>query len=67
MFEIFKITALLFGMLLASPAFGVWTIRGAETPVSKPEDRSVLFTPAAPRLEAVVRVPVEVITKGSAL
>jgi hypothetical protein len=65
-FEIFKITALLFGMFLASPAYGVWTIRGAETPDSKPEDRTVLFTPAAPRPEAVVRVPVEVITKGSA-
>jgi hypothetical protein len=58
--------ALLFGMFLASPAFAVWTIRSSETSVSKPEVRSVSFTPAVPQPEAVVRVPVEVIAKGSA-
>lgn len=66
MFGIFKMKSLVFGMLLASPAFAVWTIRGAETPVSKPEVRSVSFAPAAPRPEGIVRVPVEVIAKGSA-
>jgi uncharacterized protein YcnI len=51
-FGIFKMKALFFGMLLASPAFAVWTLRSSEAPVSQ--------------AEAVVRVPVEVITKGSA-
>lgn len=58
--------ALLFGVVLASPAFAVWTLRGSEAPVSQPEVRSVSFGPAVLRPEAVVRVPVEVIAKGSA-
>ena len=66
MFGIFKMKALFFGMLLASPAFAVWTLRSSEASVSPPEIRSVSFTPATPQPEAIVRVPVEVITKGSA-
>lgn len=66
MFGIFKMKALLIGMFLASPAFAVWTFRGSEAPVPKREVRAVPFNPAVPRPEAVVRVPVEVIAKGSA-
>ncbi len=66
MFGIFKMKALLIGMFVASPAFAVWTLRGSEAPISQPEVRSVSLTPAGPLPEAVVRVPVEVIAKGSA-
>ncbi len=66
MFGIFKMKALLFGVFLASPAFAMWTLRGSEAPVSKPAARAASFTPQSPPAEAVVRVPVEVIAKGSA-
>ncbi len=55
--------ALLIGMFVASPAFAVWTLRGSEAPVSPPK---VSLTPAVPQQKAVVRMPVEVIAKGSA-
>lgn len=58
--------ALLLGMFLASPAFAVWSIRSSEAPASKPEVRSVSFAAAVTQPNAVVRIPVEVIAKGSA-
>lgn len=66
MLGIFKIKALLFGMFLASPALVMWKFRGAEAVVSKPEIRSISYTSQAPRVESIVRVPVEVIAKGRA-
>ena len=66
MFGVFKMKALWFGMFLASPAFAAWIFCGSEAPIPKPEVRAVSFNPAVMLSETVVRMPVEVITKGSA-
>lgn len=58
--------ALLLGMLLASPALAAWICRGSELPVCRQEITRSSNHSTPPRLESVVRVPVEVIAKGSA-
>ncbi len=50
-------------MLVASPAAGVWVFRGSDSAPSRPEIRSISNNLHS---EAIVRVPVEVIAKGSA-
>lgn len=62
MFGLFKIKALLIGMLLASPPVAAWMWRGAE-PATK-----ITETPAVPAIESptAVQIPVEVVAKGSA-
>ena len=54
--------ALFFGLLLASPAVAVWRIHGGESSTSRPEVRRISNTT---RPETTVRVPVEVMAKGS--
>jgi hypothetical protein len=63
----FKMKFLLIGLLLASPAIAAWTLRGAEKsdPVAI---RQRAFDPKiqSARPSEALRVPVEVIEKGSA-
>ena len=58
-----KTKTLLFGILVVSPAVAVWVLRGSDSAASRPEIRQVSNNS---RAESVVRVPVEVIAKGSA-
>ena len=51
-------------MLLATPAVAAWVFRSPDAVVT-PEVRSISCNSTAPRPQAVVRVPVEVIAKGS--
>ena len=58
--------ALLFGMFFASPAVATWAFHRPETVAARPEIQAVSHTSLAPLSAPVVRVPVEVIAKGSA-
>lgn len=57
---------LLFGMLFASPAAGIWLFRSAEVPAVQPVIRPVSYSSVVPAGQSVVRIPVEVLKKGSA-
>ncbi len=58
---------LIFGLLLASPAFAVWAHRSSEKAALHAEVRPISYPPGATgAAESVVRVPIEVIEKGSA-
>jgi hypothetical protein len=61
----FKMKALLLGLLVASPALAAWICRGSELGVSHQEITSASHDSRPLRSESVVRVPVEVIAKGS--
>lgn len=52
-----------FGLLMASPAVAVWQFRGAEPATTRPGVRQISTTTGP---ETTVRVPVEVISTGSA-
>jgi len=59
--------SLIFGLLLASPAFAVWAIRGSERTLPSTRIQPVSYPPGSPgQTEGVVRIPIEVIEKGSA-
>ena len=55
--------AVLFGVLVSSPAVALWTFRGGDRKSAKPE-----ATPVSDSMttKSLVRVPVEVIAAGSA-
>lgn len=57
-----KTKVLLLGFLVVSPSVIVWVFRGSDAAASRPEIRPVSNS----SLEESVRVPVEVIAKGSA-
>lgn len=57
---------LLLGVLLASPVFATWICRGSELPVSHQEIRVISNNQIGAFSLPVVRVPVQVIAKGSA-
>lgn len=57
---------LLLGMLVASPALAAWICRGSELTHSRQEIASISNHSTTFRPQAVCRVPVEVIAKGSA-
>ncbi|MEO5712444.1 MAG: PEP-CTERM sorting domain-containing protein [Luteolibacter sp.] len=62
-----KLKTLIFGLLLASPAFAVWASRSSERTVPPAQIRSVSYPPGNNSAsEGVVRIPIEVIEKGSA-
>ncbi len=61
-----KIKGLLFGVLLASPGVGLWLLHRTPPAVQRPEIQPVSYGPAASLPGNITRVPVEVITKGSA-
>ncbi|MES2659116.1 MAG: PEP-CTERM sorting domain-containing protein [Verrucomicrobiota bacterium] len=63
---VLKIKGLLFGLLLASPAIGLWMLHRTPPPAKRPEIQSVSFGGVVPLPENVTRVPVEVLSKGSA-
>ncbi len=59
--------AIIFGVLLASPAVAVWAYRHSEKPPASSEIRAVSYSRAGHgQTEGTVRVPIEVIEKGSA-
>ena len=60
---ILKIKGLLFGMLLASPGVGLWMLHRTPPATQRTGIQPVSNNPLS---ENVTRVPVEVITKGSA-
>jgi len=58
---------LIFGLLLASPAFAVWAHRSSEKTVPSAQIRPIAYPPGNNgSAEGVVRIPIEVIEKGSA-
>jgi hypothetical protein len=61
MFGLFNIKSLVFGLLLASPALAAWAYLGGE-----PAQPQVSLTQVEPTLATPLRIPVEVIAKGSA-
>ena len=65
MIGFFKMKTLLLGLLVASPALAAWISRGSESVVSRQEITMISQRAQTPRPESVVRVPVEVIAKGS--
>ena len=62
---VLKIKGLLFGLLLASPAVGLWVLHRTPTPTPRPEIQPVSFGGVIPLSEKITQVPVEVISKGS--
>ena len=58
--------ALLLGMLVASPALAAWICRDSEVAVSRQEITSISHHASPARSESLIRVPVEIIAKGSA-
>lgn len=66
MFGVFKIKSLVFGLLLASPALAAWAYLGGEPVGSVPAKPQVSLTQVDPTLAKPLRIPVEVIAKGSA-
>jgi hypothetical protein len=60
-FGLLKIKPLIFGLLLASPALAAWAYLGGE-----PVQPQVSLTQVEPTLAKPLRIPVEVIAKGSA-
>ncbi|MEO6477789.1 MAG: PEP-CTERM sorting domain-containing protein [Luteolibacter sp.] len=61
-----KIKGLLFGMLVASPAVGLWVLHRTPVKEARPEIHTISFGGAVPLPATVSRIPVEVISKGSA-
>ncbi len=61
MLAFLKIKPLLLGALLASPPLAAWALRGGENKVDTPAQAVVSASPAEP----VVRIPVEIVAKGS--
>ena len=52
------------GLLVASPAIGLWSYRSQNSLISNPEKHSASFAFPLPVTEPVVRIPVEVIANG---
>lgn len=65
MIGFFKMKVLLFGVVVASPAVVTWVWRGGEPP-AVPGVHPVAHAKAAVMAEPTVKVPVEVVSKGSA-
>ena len=66
-FGLFKMKFLLVGVLLASPAIAAWTLRGTEKPDTAAIRQTAFDSKIQPaRPSEAVRVPVEVIEKGTA-
>jgi hypothetical protein len=63
---VLKIKGLLFGVLLASPAVGLWVVHQAPQNASRSDIQPVSSGGADQFPEKITRVPVEVISKGSA-
>lgn len=60
--KLLKTKLLILGFLVVSPSVGLWVFRGFYPAASRPEIRPV----SSNSLEESVRLPVEVIAKGSA-
>lgn len=66
MFGILKIKGLLIGMLLASPAVGLWMLHRTPPSAVAAEVQPISFGAVVPLPADVTRIPVEVISKGRA-
>jgi hypothetical protein len=65
-FGFFNLKVLLLGLLVASPAIGLWSYRSHNSLISNPEKHSNASALPLSAAEPVVRIPVEVIANGSA-
>jgi len=65
-FGLLNIKSLIFGLLLASPALAAWAYFGSGAVDSARVSAQVLWVPADRPLAEPLRIPVEVIAKGSA-
>lgn len=63
---VLKIKGLLFGVLLASPAVGLWVLQKTPHTEPRPEIQPASFGGMGQSSGKIVRIPVEVISKGSA-
>ncbi len=58
---------MLVGVLIASPAFVAWTYRTSDKVISASQIHSVSYSQTGQgQAEGIVRIPIEVIEKGSA-
>ena len=65
MFGFLHIKVLLLGLLVVSPAVGVWSYRSQHSWVSNSVKHANTFARPLPPADPVVRIPVEVIANGS--
>ena len=66
MLGFFKMKSLLLGMFLASPGVAAWMLHHPEPIAAPAEIQLISSTSAAPPPSLVVRIPVEILSKGSA-